>query len=188
MITNKPTPTRQLTVLPNGAETESLDAKTGKIRGWGVKLATSKAAAAARRDIELFKVEHEAGIAKTAIEISARQIRATLVEAGVSALGATEVSLNNKMATVDMALTNGATGEVVCHIDNRHRNFALADQLLAAGKIDEQEHGVLRSFVEADAATDIEASRTRMTDAKASMKTLHGFALNHIEKLKASLD
>ena len=119
-------------------------------------------------------------IAITSLTVAATEAKAAIVSAAMPRIGALAVRLNNEIAAIDQALTDGCAGEVLTHLDNRDANTRAIAELAATGKISNDEAVALSSLVTADAAQDIQRARDRMDHAKHAVGDLHGLALRGI--------
>ena len=173
--------------ITDSSDLSTLRQKTGFLKKIDVAISTSHAAGEALKTIRLEQVRAEANIALTSLKLTEASIRTSMVANTMPALGALTTRVNAATTSVDQALTNGVMAEAYTHLNNRAANIGLANDLRTAGKITQDEADVVISFAQADAATDIERSRQRMTDAKAAVAGLHEFALKGIAEAKNKL-
>ncbi|HAE43432.1 MAG TPA: hypothetical protein DCG34_11050 [Clostridiales bacterium] len=159
---------------------KSLAEQTGYFKKIQVKMEGSKAAGEALKRITLAKVEGEAEIALTAINITVATIKTAMVANAMPQIGSLATRLNSSTAAVNQALTNGGLAEVATHMNNREANKKLFIDLNKEGKISLEEQEILSSFAEADAASDIVRSRARTEEARNTVDALHGCALSGI--------
>jgi hypothetical protein len=188
-LTHLPTKEIQPASLPEaGADASSLRAKTGLVQRLGAAITTSRAAGEALKRVETERVRVETSVALTGLKLAEAKIKTALVSAAMPQIGALALSLNAATMSVDEGLTNGAAAEVISHLRNRTENANLAAELQGDGAITSEEAATLRSFVDHDAATDIESSRSRMVEAKDAVRTLHAYALASIAQSKIEID
>jgi hypothetical protein len=178
---------RQPLDLETAVDTTKLRENTGLLRKIKARGAISRANADGWLRAETALADARANVAITAVNISEAQIRSALVGAAMPQIGALTTRLNAATAAVDQALSNGAAGEVYTHISNRAANVAFANDLLSTGKVSNEERDVIVSFSQADASDDILRSRERMKQAKTAVDSLHGCALEGIERAKEKL-
>lgn len=179
--------TVQIPRLFGNSENSRLQQHVGPMERLKASLATSKVAGEALRGLRAEQVKAQANVELTSLKLTEALIRSTLVGDAMPAIGALTTRVNAATTAVDQALTNGATAETYTHMDNRAGNFKLAHELLAAGKITEEELEVLVNFAQADAVEDIQRSRTRTQAAKEAVASLHEFALKGIAEAKEHL-
>lgn len=173
--------------LADSSDLSTLRQKTGILKKIDVAFATSHAAGKGLKAVQIGQVEAETNIALTGLKLAEAAILTSMLANAMPAMGALTTRVNAAITSVDQALTNGVMAEVYTHLRNRAQNIGLATELRASGTITPDESEVIASFAQADAASDIQRSRERMTDAKAAVSALHEFALKGIADTKNRL-
>lgn len=156
-----------------------LQDKTGIVSRMRTKLATSRAAGEALRNIERKRIYEQASVELTAITVAGTAIRAAIVGNAMPVLGALITRLNVATDAVDQAITNGCAAAETTHLVNRGRNFSMVDELHHDATVTTEESEALKSSIHANAVEDIERSRQRMAAAKQRVTALHDCALKN---------
>lgn len=165
----------------------ALQEKTGIVSRMRTKLATSRAAGEALRNIERERIREQQSVELTAIKVAGAAIRAAIVGNAMPMLGALTTRLNAATASVDQALTNGNCAEIATHMFNRSCNVATIGELHRDGKITGEESDAMKSFAHADAYEDVERSRQREAAAKQAVATIHDCALKNLTETQRIL-
>ncbi len=163
---------------------KTLKERSGPLKQFLVRRATSRAAGNALTRLEVMKIEGEEDIARTGISLAVAKIKTAMLSNAMPEIGALTTRLNAATTAVDQALTNGGLAEMSMHMNNRAANKKLFGDLKAEGKITGEEKSVLDSFAEEEAVKDIERTRNRNEDAKAAVATLHSYGLTGVVSSK----
>lgn len=179
--------TEEVPSISKSSDLSALKEKTGIVSRMRTKLATSRAAGEALRNIERERIREQASVELTAIKVASTAIRAAILGNAMPTIGALTTRLNAATAAVDQALTMGNSAEVATHMFNRTRNLATVDELQRDGKITGEESDAMKSFAHEDAYEDIKSSRHREAAAKQAVATLYDCALKNLTETQQIL-
>jgi len=178
--TNQPVQTVSLPL--EVAAPRDLSKGLGLLRGLQVREAEKSARAEAAKELALYAAQASGDVARQAMELRASELKAALAARSTAGLSAINTELLGRygQSKLQMRATHGEVfkGQICL----RHELFEDLKRLAAAGYLTAEELAEAGALVEADAAEDIQATRTATRQAMEAMDAHVARATDHIAK------
>ncbi|MCK1471213.1 MULTISPECIES: hypothetical protein [unclassified Bradyrhizobium] len=179
--------TRQSLAMSASASLRPIEEQAGLLDRWRAGREAGRQAGRSLAGLRTEQVLADARVGFTALKLAEAQVKSALVSSSLVAIGALTLDLGRKTAAIDARLTTSGHGEAISHMQSRAASVSDIKVLEQNGRVSADEAIALRSFAEADAIDDINRSRDRMQKAKDVIGTLHGLALEGINRAKDSV-
>lgn len=163
----------------------SLVGKANGVTRTFVRLAESRHAGTALRELQRQEIEATLRVSSTAIAVAETQIRNTLIATAMPSVGAITTTLTVATQQVESALTNTAQAGALAIVANRSATREAIADCFGEGQLSAEERDALVAQADADHAGDLARMRARVEASREAIQQLFRHATQH---LAASLD